>query len=40
MLWAIFTNITLESFIDLNALPGATEQWAYEYTYFAGDNKL
>lgn len=35
MMWAIFTNISLESFINLNAVPGATEQWTYEYTYFA-----
>src|SRR5665647_1991408 len=29
MLWAIFTNISLESFIDLNAGQGNEEQWAY-----------
>ena len=36
MLWAIFTNISLESFIDLNAGQGREERWAYEYTYFTG----
>jgi len=40
MLWAIFTNISLESFINLNAVPGTTENWAYEYTYFTGGNNL
>ncbi len=36
MLWAIFTNISLEAFIDLHAGPGKEERWAYEYTYFTG----
>jgi len=35
MVWAIFTNISIESFIDLNAGQGREERWAYEYTYFA-----
>lgn len=34
MLWAIFTNISMESFIDLLAEPGKEEKWSYEYTYF------
>jgi hypothetical protein len=38
MLWAIFTNISLEAFINLNAEPGNDERWAYEYTYFTGKN--
>ena len=38
MVWAIFTNISLESFIDLNAGFGKEERWAYEYTYFTGKN--
>lgn len=38
MLWAIFTNISLESFIDLDAGQGNEERWAYEYTYFTGTN--
>lgn len=36
LLWAIFTNISMESFIDLHADPGQEERWAYEYTYFMG----
>jgi hypothetical protein len=36
MLWAIFTNISMEAFINLNAVPGKEENWAYEYTYFTG----
>ncbi len=39
MLWAIFTNISLESFINLSAGQGKEERWAYEYTYFTGGNK-
>jgi hypothetical protein len=35
-LWAIFTNISMESFINLHADPGKEEHWAYEYTYFTG----
>jgi len=38
MVWAIFTNISLESFINLNAVQGKEESWAYEYTYFTGRN--
>ncbi len=36
MLWSIFTNISMEAFIDLNAQPGKEERWNYEYTYFTG----
>lgn len=36
LLWAIFTNISMESFINLNVDPGKDEQWAYEYLYFTG----
>jgi hypothetical protein len=36
MVWAIYTNISLESFIDLNAGLGKEERWNYEYTYFTG----
>ena len=36
LLWAIFTNISMESFINLHADPGKHEQWAYEYLYFTG----
>jgi len=36
LLWAIFTNISMESFINLHADPGKDEQWAYEYLYFTG----
>jgi hypothetical protein len=38
MLWAIFTNISLEAFIDLHAGQGKEERWAYEYTYFTRTN--
>ena len=36
MLWAIFTNISMEAFINLSADPGKEEHWNYEYTYFTG----
>ncbi|HZY25540.1 MAG TPA: hypothetical protein VFE71_06915, partial [Bacteroidales bacterium] len=36
MLWAIFTNISMEAFINLSADPGKEERWNYEYTYFTG----
>ena len=36
LLWAIFTNISMESFINLSADPGKEERWVYEYTYFTG----
>ena len=35
-LWAIYTNIAMEAFINLQADPGKEERWAYEYTYFTG----
>lgn len=35
-LWSIFTNISMESFINLSADPGKEERWVYEYTYFTG----
>ena len=37
-LWAIFTNISMESFISLHADTGKEENWVYEYTYFTGTN--
>jgi len=36
LLWAIYTNISMEAFINLQADPGKEERWAYEYTYFTG----
>jgi hypothetical protein len=35
MLWAIWTNVSIESFIRLNARPGQEERWTYTYTYTA-----
>ncbi|HYQ57771.1 MAG TPA: hypothetical protein VEP89_10535 [Draconibacterium sp.] len=37
-LWAIYTNISMEAFINLEAEPGNMESWSYEYTYFTGNN--
>ena len=36
MLWAIFTNISMEAFINLSADQMKEECWNYEYTYFTG----
>lgn len=37
MVWSIWTNISVESFIDLRAEPGREERWSYTYTYAAPD---
>jgi hypothetical protein len=33
-LWSIWTNISMEAFIKLDAQPGREERWIYEYRYF------
>lgn len=33
MLWSIWTNVSVESFIRLQAQPGKEERWSYTYTY-------
>ena len=35
MLWSIWTNVSVESFIRLQALPEKEERWSYTYTYTA-----
>jgi hypothetical protein len=35
MWWSIWTNISIESFIRLQADPGKEERWSYTYTYSA-----
>ncbi len=33
-LWGIWTNISMEAFIKLDAQPGREERWSYDYSYF------
>jgi len=33
MIWSIWSNLSVESFIRLNAEPGKAERWSYTYTY-------
>ena len=33
MIWSIWTNVSVESFIRLQADPGKEERWSYTYTY-------
>jgi hypothetical protein len=35
MIWSIWTNISVESFIRLQARPGKEEHWSYTYSYSA-----
>ena len=35
MTWTIWSNLSVESFIRLNAVPGKEERWSYTYRYVA-----